>query len=254
MSTRNFVYTGIIGIIVRNLGSGEIRLHESSDGGVSGAVTSHNEDFLDRIGLSEDGGRLVISFPRSFNDADADLHLSVPDGIDFEATTGSAEVSAEVGLSATKITTGSGDVSLDSVNDVQVTTGSGDVSIQTINGTAGQVTSGSGDISIGGAASALQAKSASGDVSIGELTGALRVNTASGDVNVGRTVGSVEGRSASGDINIAVGDDLPTWLELSSVSGEVLIGLDATDRPAEGDPFVSIRATTASGDISISRA
>jgi len=254
MSTRNFVYTGIIGIVVRNLGSGEIRIQESGDGGVSGSVTSANEDFLDRVALSEHEGRLDISFPRSFNDADADLHLSVPDGIDFEATTGSADVTAEVGLSATKITTGSGDVTLDSVNDVRVTTGSGDISIQTINGTAGQVTSGSGDISVGGATGALQTRSASGDVSIGELTGALRVNTASGDVNVGRTVGPIEGRSASGDINIAVADQLPTWLELSSVSGEVMIGLEATERPAEGEPFVSIRANTASGDISISRA
>lgn len=254
MSTRNFVYNGITAIVVRNLGSGEIKLQESGDGGVSGSVTSHNEAMLDRIGLSEDGGRLVVSFPQGYQDAEADLHLSVPDGIDFEATTGSAEVSAEVGLSATKITTGSGDVSLDSVNDVHLTTGSGDISIQIINGTAGQVTSGSGDISIGGASGALQTRSASGDVSIGDLTGALRVNTASGDVNVGRTIGPVEGRSASGDINIAVADQLPTWLELSSVSGEVLIGLDATERPAEGEPFVSIRATTASGDISISRA
>lgn len=255
MSTRNFVYTDISAITVRGLGSGRLSVRQSADGGIAGSVTSFDENLLDRVGLDESDGRLRIDFPHQlFANVDATVELEVPEGIAFEASTGSADVQAEVALGATRITTGSGEVALDAVGDVQVTTGSGDVSISAITGTAGQVNSGSGDISIGANEAALQAKSASGDVSVGQLTGALRANTASGDINVGRTTGSIESRSASGDINVAVADSLPAWLELSSVSGEVMIGLDATNQPEEGEAYVSIRANTASGDISISRA
>lgn len=253
MSTRNFYYSGVNAVAVRGLGSGEIRVRNSGDDSLTGSVTSDDEHYLDQISLDESDGRVRLVFPRNY-DGSAELELLVPEGIAFEAVTGSADVSAEVALGATRITTGSGDVSLDSVTDVQITTGSGDISIATIQGSAGQVNSGSGDISIGGTGAALQARSASGDLSVGELTGALRANTASGDINVGRTTGSVESRSASGDINVAVADPLPAWLELSSVSGEVLIGLDASEKPDDGEPYVSIRANTASGDISISRA
>lgn len=253
MSTRNFFYSGVRAVAVRGLGSGEIRVRNSDDDSLSGTVTGDDDQYLDQISLSESDGQVHFVFPRNV-DGSAELELLVPAGIAFEAVTGSADVSAEVALGATRITTGSGDVSLDSVTDAQITTGSGDISVATIGGTAGQVRSGSGDISIGGTGAAVQAKSASGDLSVGELTGALRANTASGDINVGRTTGSVESRSASGDINVAVADLLPAWLELSSVSGEVLIGLDASEKPADGDPYVSIRANTASGDISISRA
>ena len=253
MSTRNFHYTEVEAIAVRGLGAGEIRVLNSGEDSVTGTVSSTDDHYLDQISLTEAGGRVQIAFPQHY-DGSAELELLVPEGIAFEATTGSADVSAEVGLGATRVTTGSGDISLDSVTDVQVTTGSGDIAITTISGAAGQVTSGSGDISIGGTAAAVQARSASGDLSVGELTGALRANTASGDINIGRTTGSVESRSASGDINVAVADSLPAWLELSSVSGEVLIGLDAGDKPADGEPYVSIHANTASGDISVSRA
>jgi hypothetical protein len=252
MSTRNFLFTDITAVAVRNLGSGEVRLTESTDDTVRGVVET-DESILDRIELTEADGRLLVAFPQNHHH-EVNLEIAMPAGLAFEASTGSADVSAEVGLAATRITTGSGDVSLDSVTDVQITTGSGDISIQTVTGSAGQITSGSGDISIGGTGAAVQARSASGDVSIGELTGALRANTASGDINVGRTTGSVEGRSSSGDINVAVADSLPAWLDLKSVSGEVLIGLEAGNQPEDGDPYVSIRANTASGDISVSRA
>jgi DUF4097 and DUF4098 domain-containing protein YvlB len=252
MTTRNFVYDNISAVSVRGLGSGELRVGGSTDDGVQGAVTSYDDSLLDQISLSEHDGKLRIDFPQHVH-SDATLELKVPEDTVLEATTGSADISADVALGATRITTGSGDISLDTVAEAQLITGSGDISINKITGSAGQVTSGSGDISIGGSSAALQAKSASGDVNVGELSGALSANTASGDINVGRTTGSVESRSSSGDINVAVGDSLPAWLDLRSVSGEVLIGLDASNQPEDGEPYVSIRANTASGDISISR-
>lgn len=253
MSTRNFYYDNADTIAIRGLGSGEIRVRQSDDGSISGTVNSDNDGYLDQISLGESDGRVQLVFPQHVNGS-ADIEVLVPEGIGFEASTGSGDVSAEVALGPTRVTTGSGDIRLDAVTELQATTGSGDISVQTVDGSACQLTNGSGDISIGGTGAVVQARSASGDLSVGELRGALRANTASGDINVGRTTGSVEGRSASGDINVAVADSLPAWLDLNSINGEVIIGLDATDKPQDGQPYVSISATTASGDISISRA
>ena len=48
--------------------------------------------------------------------------------------------------------------------------------------------------------------------------------------------------------------DLPAWLDLSSVSGDIRIGLDSTTQPEPGEPYITVRARTASGDIAIHRA
>ena len=49
-------------------------------------------------------------------------------------------------------------------------------------------------------------------------------------------------------------DGLPAWLDLDSASGEVRIALESTHQPPPGEAYVSVRATTASGDIAVYRA
>jgi hypothetical protein len=38
------------------------------------------------------------------------------------------------------------------------------------------------------------------------------------------------------------------------VSGDIRIGLDSTTQPEPGEPYITVRARTASGDIGIHRA
>ncbi len=82
----------------------------------------------------------------------------------------------------------------------------------------------------------------------------LQASSGSGDIAVPATTGSVGLRSASGSLTVGVADNLPAWLDLNSVSGDIRIALDSTGEPAAGQPYVSVRARTASGDIAVYRA
>jgi DUF4097 and DUF4098 domain-containing protein YvlB len=84
--------------------------------------------------------------------------------------------------------------------------------------------------------------------------GSLRENSGSGDIAVSATNGSVDLRSASGSLTVGVADNLPAWIDLNSVSGDIRIGLESTAQPEPGEPYITLRARTASGDISIHRA
>jgi hypothetical protein len=71
---------------------------------------------------------------------------------------------------------------------------------------------------------------------------------------VNSTSGSVDLRSASGSLTIGVAEQLPAWLDLTSVSGEIRIALESSSPPEKGSPYVAVRARTASGDIAVFRA
>jgi hypothetical protein len=82
----------------------------------------------------------------------------------------------------------------------------------------------------------------------------LQASSGSGDISVPSTTGSVDLRSASGSLTVGIADDLPAWLDLNSVSGRIRIALEASAQPGEGEPFVTVRARTASGEIAVYRA
>lgn len=253
MSDQDFQYEDHIArIAIRNHSGGDINVRPSEDDSTRLVLDSNDDGYLRAMSISQSGDQLVLTFPDG-RYASVEIDLEVVENVDLEVSTGSGEVTVGAPLGAAKISTGSGDVDIATVDNVQVSTGSGEIVIGDIGG-AGQLNSGSGDISTGSAGAALQAKTASGDLSILKLTGALRANTASGDISVPHAGGSVELRSASGDLSVGVAEQLPAWLDLSSVSGEVSIDLDASAQPPEGEPYVAIKASTASGDISIYRA
>jgi DUF4097 and DUF4098 domain-containing protein YvlB len=144
-------------------------------------------------------------------------------------------ISADIGRS--KIVSGSGDITVGNATDLDCSTGSGDISVARVAGNGSRLNSGSGDVSIGEANSSLAAKSGSGDVVVKSLRGgSLQANSGSGDIAVSSTSGSVDVRSASGSLTI------------------IRIGLESTTQPAPGQPYLTLRARTASGDISIYRA
>jgi DUF4097 and DUF4098 domain-containing protein YvlB len=164
-------------------------------------------------------------------------------------------VTATAPLGRCRLTTGSGDISLSAATDLDVTSGSGSVSVGVIGGSAARITSGSGDLVIGEARCALTAKSGSGDLLVRSLTAAdLRASSGSGDISVPSTSGSVDLRTASGSLTIGIADGLTAWLDLSSTSGAVRVAMDACNEPVAGEPFVSVRARTASGEIAVYRA
>ena len=92
------------------------------------------------------------------------------------------------------------------------------------------------------------AKSGSGDVTVQSVHHAsVQANSASGDIAVASTSGSVDLRTASGGLSIGVADQLPAWLDLHSVSGEIRISLESSAEPTPGEPYVSVRGANGLG-------
>jgi DUF4097 and DUF4098 domain-containing protein YvlB len=198
---------------------------------------------------------LRISFPQFPWHAKAHLRLAVPDGLTFVIKTGSADISISADIGSSKIISGSGDIIIGNAVDLDCGSGSGAISVARVEGNGARLSSGSGDVSIGEANCPITAKSGSGEVVVKSLRGtSLRANSGSGDIAVAATTGSVDLRSASGSLTVGVADNLPVWLDLNSVSGDIRIGLESTTQPEPGEPYLTLRARTASGDIAVFRA
>jgi DUF4097 and DUF4098 domain-containing protein YvlB len=76
------------------------------------------------------------------------------------------------------------------------------------------------------------------------------VTTASGDVTIETFhVGALQAKAVSGDVRVGIVAGVPVWTDVSTVSGHISSSLDGAGQPADGQPFVELRATTVSGSI-----
>lgn len=256
MSFRTFVFDAIDHVTIEDFGSGSISIAEGSTAGVEGSLNASDLSLLEAIDVCQDGTQLRIAFPHRLQlSSNAQLRLGVPAGLTYAIGSGSADISVSVPIERSKIASGSGDVSVGTANDLTCTTGSGDISITELGGVGAKVSTGSGDIFVSVAHCPVSAKSGSGDVIVRSLQqGGLQASSGSGDISVPCTSSSVDLRSASGSLTIGIADALPAWLDLNSVSGRVRIALEATGQPEADEPYVSVRARTASGEIAVYRA
>jgi Toastrack DUF4097 len=257
MSIANAVYEGVRHIVVDDFGSGSIVVEPGSQPDlVECSIEATDERALERVQIRHDHGWLRISLPQQFlRYAKAELRLGVPDGLAYLIKTGSADISISADIGPSKITSGSGDITVGNATDLDCNTGSGDISVAQVDGKRARLGSGSGDVSVGEANCPITAKSGSGEVVVKSFRGAnLQANSGSGDIAISATSGSVDLRSASGSLTVGIADNLRAWLDLNSVSGHIQIGLESTTQPEPGEPYVTVRARTASGDISIHRA
>jgi Putative adhesin len=173
---------------------------------------------------------------------DLDVMLTLPEGSSIAVVTGSGDTMTRGALANIDVTTGSGDVKVgDTVNSLDVKTGSGDV-------VAGHVIE------------TFESRCASGDVRCEGAATNTTIHTASGDVAVTAVRGGeISVRAVSGDVRIDVKPGLLIDVEGTTVSGDLgsSIPLDASgddeDESAD-DETVSLRVTTVSGDVRISRA
>jgi DUF4097 and DUF4098 domain-containing protein YvlB len=256
MSFRTFDYSNVRQISIDHFGSGSITIEPGTlEDTVEGSLNATDEAFLSAIEVRQDRDHLRIEMPnRPFRGSSAHLRLSVPPELSYDISSGSADISITADVGRAKITSGSGDVHLPGAGDLECGTGSGDIAVGRLHGGSARLTTGSGDVVIDEAHGPVHAKSGSGDLLIRSLLSDLRANSGSGDISVPSTLGSVDLRSASGSITVGVADDLPAWLDLNSVSGDIRITIEPSGEPAPGEPFVSVRARTASGEIAVYRA
>lgn len=256
MTARTFDAAGVRTIVVDNLARGSLSIEAGPLDDVVEGTVSAAEDLLQETNVRHEADTLRIWFPEQTSRGQtAHVRVGVPAGTALTARTGSADVTATVPLGRCRLVTGSGDISLTGAQDLEVTTGSGSVSVGSLDGDSARLTSGSGDIVVGEAHCPVSAKSGSGDLLVRSLRAAeLRASSGSGDISVPGARGSIELRSASGSLTIGIADGLTAWLDLSSVSGAVRVAMDACNAPADGEPYVSVRARTASGEIAVYRA
>lgn len=200
----------------------------------------------------------------------AEIVVEVPVASGLQAKVGSSDVATHGRLADTRIDSGSGDVSLDVIEgDALVQTGSGDLLAEHLLGesrlksgsgdvvvrraeSALVVTTGSGDVRVEHAGDEIALKTGSGDAHVLSMGGEAVVTTGSGDLVVAEVAsGRVTAKTASGDVRIGVVAGTPVWTDVRTASGRLTSTLPSTGEPAPGQPYLEVRATTASGDVTL---
>ena len=256
MTFRNSTHEGVRHIVLDNLGNGTVTVEPGVQPHlVECSINAGQEEFLNAVQVRQERDWLRISFPvRTFRNTNAHLRLGVPPDLEYVIKVGSADVSVSADMGRSKISSGSGSISVGRTRDLETTTGSGDVSAGEVAGSGTRLVSGSGDITVAEARCPVVTKSGSGDIAIKRAYHPVQASSGSGDITVAATSAPVELRTASGTLTVGVADGLPAWIDLDSSSGEVRIALESAHQPPSGEPYVSVRATTASGDIAVYRA
>ena len=84
------------------------------------------------------------------------------------------------------------------------------------------------------------------------MGGEAVVTTGSGDLVVAEVAsGRVTAKTASGDVRIGVVSGTPVWTDVRTASGRLTSTLPSTGEPAPGQAYLEVRATTASGDVTL---
>ncbi len=230
-------------------------------------------DVRDLAGERGDRRIAIIAPQRSGffgKDARAEIVVEVPVASGLNAKVGSSDLAAHGRFDDTRVDSGSGDISLDIVDgDTVVQTGSGDVVVEHLAGDARiksgsgdivvrradsrlLVTTGSGDVRVEAAGNDLALKTGSGDALVGTLDGEAVFTTGSGDLVVRQVgPGRVTAKTASGDVRVGVVPGTPVWTDIRTASGRLASDLPATGEPGPDQPYLEVRATTASGDVTL---
>ncbi len=231
----------------------------------------------DRVTVEQRGEQIVVKADDrragflAFG-SDVSVSVTLPHDSDLTVKLGSADLVAVGRYGAVHVKSGSGDLALDDVTgDAVVLTGSGDVRVNssaadlrvksgsgsvTVGRALGStvITSGSGRVAIDSAHHDTVAKTGSGDVRIGAATRSVSVSSGSGDLEVGTASrGVVRAKSASGDVLVGVPAGVPVWTDISCVTGRIRSDLVGAGEPTEGQDHLEIRATTVSGDITLTQ-
>lgn len=254
MSTRSFTHQGVRQVAIDHLGGGSVTIEPNAgDDVVEGSIETNDEQHLELVDVRMSTTGLRLSFPRELHrEAALHLRLRVADGLEYAIIVGSADVTARAAIGRSKITSGSGDIYLGHANDLDCSTGSGNIFVETAAGRSARLVSGSGDIAVDEAHCPVSAKSGSGEVTVNRAHHHhVQAKSGSGDIAVNRTGGSLDLRTASGSVAVGIADGMAAWLDLDSGTGEIRISLDSTAQPPPHEPYASVRARTASGDITV---
>jgi DUF4097 and DUF4098 domain-containing protein YvlB len=218
------------------------------------------------------GRHLVVAGPKGrFLGIGHDSHavrVVVPTGSDLATKTGSADTETTGSLGVVRLKTGSGDVEVERADgalvvdsgsgdircheaaaEVRIKSGSGDVDLGEVRGATG-ISTGSGDVVIGSVHERTVVKTGSGDLELKRTQADVNLTTASGELVIGHAPrGRITARNVSGDVRVGIPAGTPVWTDVNTVSGSVASNLASTGKPADGQDYVELRASTVSGDV-----
>ncbi|MCW2779964.1 MAG: hypothetical protein JWR35_413 [Marmoricola sp.] len=252
------------------LGSGQIATDAIETDQTTVAITGPRAD---EFAVEQNGDQIKVTPPKSRvgflhgNDSH-EVKVSLPTGSGLTAKAGSADTVATGSYGVIRLKTGSGDVEIEEAEgpvvidsgsgdvrghqirgEVRIKSGSGDIDLGEVHGPAG-ISTGSGDVLIGRAHASTVVKTGSGDLEVKRAENDVTFAAGSGDLVVGNArKGSITAKSASGDVRVGICVGTPVWTDITSVTGRVTSQLQSTGKPAEGQDYVEVRATTVSGDI-----
>src|SRR5262245_50026895 len=170
------------------------------------------------------------------------LEIQCPTGSDLTISTASGAVDVEGDAGSVKVTTKSGNLSIERAAGVDARGASGKVRVGVCTGDC-HVVFVSSNVRIGEAAKATVA-TVTGNIDVG-ATDEAEVKTVSGDITVGGNAGSrVAARSISGSVKISVPEGSKPATRLKAVSGKVRC---ECEQGHDGE----VRAATVSGAISV---
>ncbi len=225
------------------------------------------------------GGQLLIKGPKGWRQhtfwggaESIDVRIELPSGSTVQGDTavasfrstgrlGDCTFKASAGdfhiarAGALQLKTSVGDISVEqAIGTVEVTTSSGAVRIDSIDGPA-VIKNSNGSTWIGDVTGELRATSANGSIVVDQARAAVMAKTANGDVHVdGVAHGAVVAETSRGRVEIGVAEGVAAWLDLKTQFGRVANNLDDVAQPEAGEDTVEVRARTAFGDITVSRA
>jgi DUF4097 and DUF4098 domain-containing protein YvlB len=196
------------------------------------------------------------------------VSITVPIGSELVTKTGSASTTTVGSLGTIALKTGSGDIDIERADgpaviqsgsgdikgyefgsEVRIKSGSGDIDLGDVRGKTG-ISTGSGDVILGLVRATTVIKTGSGDLRVERAEADVSLTTASGDLTISAAPrGKVTARNVSGDVRIGIPSGTPVWTDINTVSGSLRNGLARVGKPAEGQPFVELRASTVSGNV-----
>lgn len=250
MSTYTFMSTAPTKLFVE-FGKGNLEVQATD---TDETVVEIDGDDAESLIVEQSGDTINIIDPHKgpFNRSRRyDISVTVPTRSQLRARTGTADIATQGVLRAAWLQTGSGDVRIDRVTEeFQVESGSGDIEADTLDGRA-SIKSGSGDIRIG-TVHDLHTKTGSGTVEIDEVEGDVSHSTGAGDFAIHSvSAGRISVKGASSDVRIGIPNGTPVWTDVNTVTGQCTSTVESAGAPAAGEPYVELRTTTVSGDITL---
>jgi DUF4097 and DUF4098 domain-containing protein YvlB len=231
----NKTFSGIKKIKL-NTSSGDIILAKgnSSDVQVKVTFTYDNSDYAPVFEQNGTALTLKEEFNKQSVSGRAKWTLTIPDGIELRASSGSGNMDASDLKMTISANTGSGNYNWKNISgESDINTGSGDIELTSYQGNI-DLNTGSGDIVVNQTNGDITANTGSGNILMSSVKGGISANTGSGNIKAQELNLTSKGlfNTGSGKVVVVLTAPLTKSLSLSSGSGDAV--LDCKGSKLEG--------------------